>query len=183
MSGSDPQSGAPRSGAPASGLSIRPATPQDCELILGFVRELAEYEREPEAVVATAADLHRVLFGDDARVECVIAEVDGEPAGIALFFYNYSTWTGKYGIYLEDLYVTPDHRGRGAGLALLRQLARIAVERGCARFEWSVLDWNQPAIEFYEACGARPMREWIGYRLDSQALQEFAGKRSPQAAN
>ncbi len=164
------------SGAPAAELAIRPATPEDCELILGFVRELAEYEREPEAVVATAADLHRVLFGEDARVECVIAELAGTPAGMALYFYNYSTWTGKYGLYLEDLYVSPAHRGRGAGLALLRHLAATAVARGCGRFEWSVLDWNQPAIDFYEACGARPLREWIGYRLDGDALRKFAGK-------
>jgi GNAT superfamily N-acetyltransferase len=166
----------PPTGAQSAGPAIRPATPRDCGLILGFVRELAEYEREPDAVVATEQDLQRVLFGDDARVECLVAEVAGEPAGIALYFYNFSTWTGRYGIYLEDLYVTPGHRGRGAGLALLRHLAGIAVDRGCARFEWSVLDWNQPAIDFYESCGARPMREWVGYRLDGDALRDFAGK-------
>ncbi len=155
-------------------LTIRPAAPADCELILHFVRELAIYEKALHEVVATPADFHRVLFHEGARCEAVICELRGVPAGFALYFFNFSTWLGKYGLFLEDLYVSPEHRGLGAGKALLKHLARVAVERDCGRFEWNVLDWNTPAIEFYESVGARPQSEWVGYRLDGDALKDFA---------
>jgi GNAT superfamily N-acetyltransferase len=153
---------------------IRAATPADVPTILRFVRELAAYEREPDAVAATEALLHQALFGERPAAEAVIAEPDGEPAGFALFFHNFSTWTGRRGLYLEDLYVTPEARGRGVGGALLRHLAGIAVERGCARFEWSVLDWNAPAIAVYRAIGAVGMEEWTVQRLEGAALRRLA---------
>ncbi|HVJ03666.1 MAG TPA: GNAT family N-acetyltransferase [Sphingomonas sp.] len=155
--------------------SIRPATPADVPLILQLVRELAEYEREPDAVVATEAMLHEALF-ERRFAESVIAEIEGRPVGFALFFHNFSTWTGRPGIYLEDLYVTPDARGGGAGKALLRHVAGLALDRGCGRFEWAVLDWNQPAIDFYRAMGARPMDEWIIQRVTGDALVRLAGR-------
>ena len=156
-------------------IAIRPATPDDVALILGLVRELAVYEREPDAVVATEAMLHKALF--ETRVaESLIAELDGKPVGFALFFHNFSTWTGKPGIYLEDLYVTPDARGAGAGKALLRHLAGIALDRDCGRFEWSVLDWNTPAIDFYRAMGAEAMEEWTVQRVSGDALRKLAGR-------
>lgn len=154
-------------------IAIRTATPDDVALILGLVRELAVYEREPDAVVATEAMLHKALF--ETRVaESLIAELDGVAVGFALFFHNFSTWTGKPGIYLEDLYVTPDARGAGAGKALLRHLAGIALDRDCGRFEWSVLDWNTPAIEFYRAMGAQAMDEWTVQRVSGDALVALA---------
>jgi GNAT superfamily N-acetyltransferase len=156
-------------------IAIRTATPDDVALILGLVRELAVYEREPDAVVATEAMLHKALF--ETRVaESLIAELDGKPVGFALFFHNFSTWTGKPGIYLEDLYVTPDARGSGAGKALLRHLAGIALDRDCTRFEWSVLDWNTPAIDFYRAMGAQAMDEWTVQRVSGDALVALAGR-------
>lgn len=155
--------------------SIRPATPADVPLILQLVRELAEYEREPDAVVATEAMLHEALF-ERRFAESVIAEIDGKPVGFALFFHNFSTWTGRPGIYLEDLYVTPDARGGGAGKALLRHVAGLALDRGCGRFEWAVLDWNQPAIDFYRVMGAKPMDEWIIQRVTGDALVRLAGR-------
>ncbi len=157
-----------------SELNIRPATTGDVPLILNFIRELAEYERAPEEAVATEQQLETALFTEPARVWSVICEVDGEAAGFALYFLNYSTWTGKHGLYLEDLYVSPRFRGCGAGKALLQHLAKIAVENDYARFEWNVLDWNTPAIEFYESFGARPQSEWTGYRLTGAALHAFA---------
>jgi GNAT superfamily N-acetyltransferase len=156
-------------------IQIRPATPQDVSLILRLVRELAEYEREPDAVVATEAMLHEALF-DRGVAESVIAELDGNPVGFALFFHNFSTWTGKPGIYLEDLYVTPDARGAGAGKALLQHLAGLALDRGCGRFEWAVLDWNTPAIDFYRAMGAQAMGEWTVQRVTGDALVQLAGR-------
>jgi GNAT superfamily N-acetyltransferase len=155
---------------------IRPATLADVPLILGFVRELAEFEREPEAVVATEDMLERALFGERPAAEAVIAEVDGTPMGFALFFQNFSTWTGRPGIYLEDLYVTPAARGSGTGTALLRHLAGIALDRGCGRFEWAVLDWNEPAINFYRAMGAVGMDEWRVQRVAGDALMKLAGR-------
>ncbi len=155
-------------------ISIRPATSADTGLILHFVRELATYERALDEVQATEADFARALFGSDARAYCMIAELDGVPAGFALYFFNYSTWTGKYGLFLEDLFVSPDYRGSGIGKRLLKHLAGIAVDADCARFEWNVLDWNTPAIEFYESFGARPQSEWVGYRLSGRALEDFA---------
>jgi len=156
-------------------ITIRTAAPQDVALILDLIRELALYEREPDAVVATEAMLHDALF--ERRVaESLIAELDGKPVGFALFFHNFSTWTGKPGIYLEDLYVTPDARGSGAGKALLRHLAGIALDRDCGRFEWAVLDWNTPAIDFYRAMGAQAMDEWTVQRVSGDALVALAGR-------
>ena len=155
---------------------IRPATVSDVPLILRLVRELAEFEREPDAVEATEEMLERALFGERPAAEAVIAELDGAPVGFALFFQNFSTWTGRPGIYLEDLYVTPAARGSGTGTALLRHLAGIALTRGCGRFEWAVLDWNEPAINFYRAVGAVGMDEWRVQRVAGDALVKLAGR-------
>ncbi|MFN3435262.1 MAG: GNAT family N-acetyltransferase [Sphingomonas sp.] len=153
---------------------IRPATPADVATILGFVRDLATFEREPDAVEATEDSLHEALFGPWAAAEAVIAE-DGDGAlGFALFFHNFSTWTGRRGLYLEDLYVTPAARGKGVGTALLRHLARLAVERGCGRFEWAVLDWNADAIAFYRQMGAVGLEEWTVQRVAGAALDRLA---------
>ncbi len=157
---------------------IRPAQPADVATILRFVRELAVFEREPDAVLATGPMLHDALFGERPAAEAVIAE-DGETLGFALFFHNFSTWQGKRGLYLEDLYVTPSARGRGLGKALLRHLAGLAVERDCARFEWSVLDWNADAIAFYRAMGAVGQDEWTVQRVDGNALRRLAGRAEP----
>ncbi|HWU73841.1 MAG TPA: GNAT family N-acetyltransferase [Sphingomonas sp.] len=156
-------------------ITIRPATPQDVALILRFVRELAEFEREPDAVKATEQSLSYALFGERSA-EAVIAEQDGEPMGFALFFHNFSTWTGRKGLYLEDLYVTPEARGSGVGTALLRHLAGIALDRDCGRFEWAVLDWNTPAIDFYTAMGAESLDEWRIRRVSGDALVKLAGR-------
>lgn len=153
---------------------IRPAAPADVAVILRFIRELAAYEREPDAVVASEALLAGALFGPEPAAEAVVAEADGEPAGFALFFHNFSTWTGRRGLYLEDLYVTPAARGRGLGKALLRHLAGVAVERGCARFEWSVLDWNTPAVALYRSMGAVGMEDWTVQRVEGDALRRMA---------
>jgi GNAT superfamily N-acetyltransferase len=155
-------------------VRIRSATPADVPLILRLVRELAEFEREPQAVVATEDLLSDALFADKPAAEAVIAEHDSEPVGFALFFQNFSTWTGRPGMYLEDLYVTPDARGLGVGTALLRHLARIAVDRGYGRFEWAVLDWNEPAISFYRSVGAVGMDEWRIQRVSGEALLQLA---------
>jgi GNAT superfamily N-acetyltransferase len=155
---------------------IRPAAPADVALILRLVRELAEFEREPDAVEATEDMLERALFGERPAAEAVIAELDGAPVGFALFFQGFSNWTGRPGIYLEDLYVTPAARGSGTGTALLRHLAGIALDRGCGRFEWAVLDWNEPAINFYRAMGAVGMDEWRVQRVAGDALVKLAGR-------
>ncbi|MDP5277627.1 GNAT family N-acetyltransferase [Sphingomonas sp. DG1-23] len=155
---------------------IRPATPADVALILRLVRELAEFEREPDAVEATEEMLAAALFGARPAAEAVIAEMEGAPVGFALFFQNFSTWTGRPGLYLEDLYVTPAARGSGTGTALLRHLAGLALDRGCGRFEWAVLDWNEPAIQFYRAMGAVGMDEWRVQRVAGDALAELAGR-------
>jgi len=157
-------------------LVLRFATPGDVATILRFVRELAEFEREADKVVATEALLHEAMFGERPVAEAVMAERDGEPLGMALFFHNFSTWTGWRGLYLEDLYVTPEARGQGVGAALLRHLAAIAVDRGCTRFEWAVLDWNEKAINFYKAMGAEPMDEWTVNRVSGDALAKLAGR-------
>ena len=156
--------------------AIRAATPADVATVLRFVRELAAFEREPEAVEATEAMLAEALFGEAPAAEAVVAEQSGEPVGFALFFPNFSTWTGRRGLYLEDLYVTPAARGCGVGRALLRHLAALAIERGCARFEWSVLDWNADAIAFYRALGAVGMEEWTVQRVSGEALARLAGQ-------
>lgn len=155
-------------------LHLRPATPNDVPLILELIRELAAYEREPDAVVATESLLHQHLFGPNPLIECVIGEVDNKPQGFALFFHNFSTWRGRPGLYLEDLFVRPAARGAGLGRALLVHLARLAVERNCSRMEWSVLDWNEPAIGFYRKLGAHPMNEWTTWRLTGADLERLA---------
>jgi GNAT superfamily N-acetyltransferase len=155
-------------------IQIRPAIPADIPLILRFIRELALYEREPDAAVATEADLLRDGFGPTPRFRSVIAEWAGEPAGFALFFTSYSTWRGHHGIRLEDLYVTSAMRGKGIGKALLAHLAQIAVAEGCPRLEWDVLNWNTPAIGFYESLGAKPLSEWTIMRLSNEALDSLA---------
>jgi GNAT superfamily N-acetyltransferase len=157
-------------------LNIRRATSDDIPTILDFIRALAEYEREPQAAVATAADLLRDGFGTSPKYWCVIAEWDGAPAGFAFYFYNYSTWQGRPGLYLEDLFVHPEFRGKGIGKALLLHLARIAVDENCGRFQWQVLDWNKPAIDFYESLGAKVMKEWLTMRVEGEALQKLAAQ-------
>jgi GNAT superfamily N-acetyltransferase len=154
---------------------IRSATPADVATILRFIRDLAAFEREPDAVDATEETLHAALFGAHPAAEAVIAE-DGETLGFALFFHNFSTWTGRRGLYLEDLYVTPAARGRGIGTALLRHLAGLALDRGCARFEWAVLDWNAPAIALYRAMGAVALDDWTVQRVTGDALSRLAGR-------
>ncbi len=151
-------------------ISIRPVTIDDVPTMMRFVIELARYEKAEHEVKATASDIEAALFGEQARVEALLCENDGEPIGHAIFFTNFSTWLGKHGIFLEELYITPEQRGNGAGKALLQAVAAIAVERGCGRFEWNVLDWNAPAIGFYESLGAEPLSEWVGYRLTGPAL-------------
>ena len=159
-------------------LCIRPATPADVRLMLEFIRGLAEYERAPEQAVATEADLLRDGFGPQPRFHCIIAEYDGKPAGFAFYFYNYSTWRGRPGLYLEDLFVWPHLRGKGIGKALLVRLAQIAERDNCGRFEWAVLDWNQPAIDFYESLGARKIREWIIMRVEGDDIAKLANQPS-----
>jgi GNAT superfamily N-acetyltransferase len=151
-------------------LTIRPATRNDIPNILVFIRELADYEREPASAIATHADLLRDGFTEPVRFRCLIAEWQNAPAGFALFFYNYSTWRGHTGIYLEDLFVRPAFRCKGIGKALLASVAAIAVAEGCPRLEWAVLDWNTPAINFYHSLGATPMSEWTTMRLSGEAL-------------
>ncbi len=164
------------------GVTLRWAAEGDIPHILALVRELADYEKAPQEAKATPEQVRRALFGDPKTqgrgagvAECIMGEIDGKVEGMALFFMNYSTWTGQPGIYLEDLFVRPAFRGRGLGGALLRQLARIAVKRECTRLEWSVLDWNTPAIEFYKYLGAIPMDEWTVYRLKGDALAKLGG--------
>ncbi|MBC7495588.1 MAG: GNAT family N-acetyltransferase [Sphingomonadaceae bacterium] len=154
-------------------MTIRPATPADIPAILQLIVDLAVYEREPDAVKATVAGLTATLFGPTPSAEAIVAELAGAVVGVALFFTNFSTWSGRNGIYLEDLYVRPEARGTGLGKALLQRLAALAVARGCARVEWSVLDWNAPAIDFYRSLGAVPKDEWTVYRLDGDALARF----------
>lgn len=155
-------------------VEVRAARPGDVPAILQFAKDLAAYEREPDAVVATEADIAAALFGERPVAEALIAEIDGEAQGFAIFYTSFSTWTGKPGFWLDDLYVNPAARGWGAGTALLKAIAALAVERGYARFEWWVLDWNAPSIGFYKAMGARAMDEWTVYRLDGDALTAAA---------
>ena len=149
---------------------IRFATPADIPTISALIHALAVYERLAHEVTHTDEDLSRTLFGERAYAEVILVEEEGEAVGFALFFHNYSTFLGKPGIYLEDLFVKPEHRGKGYGKALMLRVAQIAVERGCGRFEWAVLDWNEPSIEFYRSLGARPMDDWTTFRLDGDAL-------------
>lgn len=155
-------------------FTIRPATPDDAATILGFITELAVYEKAGHEVKATEETIRASIFGQGSVTEAVILEANGKPAGFAVWFYSYSTWQAKNGLYLEDLYVSPDYRGSGAGKLLLKHLAKVAVDKGCGRFEWSVLDWNEPAIRVYDAIGAEPQNEWIRYRLSGETLKAFA---------
>lgn len=158
-------------------MPIRAAVASDLDTIIELIRGLAEYEREPNAVVLIRDEFEQHIFGPRPFAEVLIAETEaGETAGFALFFHNFSTWEGKPGIYLEDLFVRPELRGSGFGKALLTELARLAVDRGCARLEWSVLDWNEPSIEFYRALGAVPMDEWTTFRMSGDALRGLAGR-------
>ena len=153
---------------------IRPATVDDVPVVLSLVHELATYEREPDAVLATEESLRAALFGEAPKVFCLVAEADsGEVAGFAIWFFNFSTWLGVHGVYLEDLFVRPEARGAGHGRALLVELARIAVANGCGRLDWAVLDWNEPAQGFYRSLGASPQDEWTGWRLTGEALQRL----------
>jgi GNAT superfamily N-acetyltransferase len=156
-------------------VSIRPAVPTDGALIYRFVRDLAEYEKLLDTVEATENDVTAALFGDHPKAFCDIAELDGEPVGFALWFYNYSTFVGRHGIYLEDLFVRPQARGSGAGKALLANLARRCVDEKLGRLEWAVLDWNAPSIAFYDSLGAAAMDEWIVRRMTGEALVRLAG--------
>lgn len=157
-------------------LTIRPATPADVPTMLGFVRDLAAFEKAPDAVQATEPMLHDALFGPQPAAEALVADLDGRAVGFAIFYLTFSTWTGKRGIWLDDLYITPEARGQGAGAALLKALAGIAIDRGYARFEWWVLDWNTPAIDFYRAKGAIAQDEWTVQRVDGAALRTLAGR-------
>ncbi len=161
-----------------SRLHIRPARRDDVALILALIGELAEYEKLSDQVVATTEQLTAHLFGARPYAEVLIGEVDDLPAGFALFFHNYSTWLSKPGIYLEDLYVRPSSRGTGLGKAMLGRLASLALERGCGRLEWGVLDWNEPAIGFYQRLNAQPQDGWTGYRLTGSALEDLAAQSS-----
>ena len=164
-------------------LTIRPATPADVPLILAFIRELAEYEREPQAAVATSADLLRDGFGPEPKFRVDIAEWSGEPAGFAFYFWNYSTWQGKPGLNLEDLFVRPRFRGKGIGKALLVHLARVAIKNNCGRLVWQVLDWNTSAVEFYESLGAETLKEWLTMRVTGDALVRLATEETSSAAD
>ncbi|MCL6417515.1 GNAT family N-acetyltransferase [Aestuariirhabdus sp. Z084] len=155
-------------------ITIRPAIEADVTIIERFVRELARYEKAEHEVKTDAEGIRSSLFGEGSPASALLCERDGIAVGYAVYFYNYSTWLGRKGLYLEDLYITPEERGSGAGKSMLRYLAKQAVEEGCGRFEWSVLDWNEPAIGFYKSLGAEPQDEWIIYRLSGDALQRFA---------
>ncbi len=157
-----------------SDFTIQNATPDDIPIILGLIRDLAEYERAPNEAVATEEDLREVLFGERPAAEVLIARENNTTVGFAVFFHNFSTWLGRPGLYLEDLFVRPEDRGKGYGRALLVRLAQIAKERGCARMEWAVLDWNEPAIKFYRTLGAAPNKEWTIFRLTRDQIAELA---------
>ena len=156
-------------------ISFRPALPEDCPLILSFIKALAEYEKMSDQVVATQELLREWIF-EKGRAEVIFPLADGEEVGFALFFHNFSTFLGRAGIYLEDLFIKPEHRGKGYGKATLQQLGRIALERGCGRLEWACLDWNRPSIDFYLSLDARPMDQWTVYRLAGDSLKNLENK-------
>lgn len=158
-----------------SNISFRPALPEDCPLILSFIKALAEYEKMSDQVVATEELLKEWIF-EKGKAEVIFPVVDGEEVGFALFFHNFSTFLGRAGIYLEDLFIKPEHRGKGYGKATLQQLGRIALERGCGRLEWACLDWNRPSIDFYLSLDAMPMDEWTVYRLAGDSLRGLENK-------
>jgi GNAT superfamily N-acetyltransferase len=162
--------------------AIRKATEADVPEILAFIRALAAYERAPDAVKATEADLREHGFGPNPYFQCLIAEEDGRPAGFAFYFFDYSTWMGRTGIYLEDIFVYPEFRGRGIGKMLLQRVAAVAMEKGCARLKWEVLDWNTPAIDFYRSMGAEFMSEWRTMRVTGEDLLRLAGVAQAEAA-
>lgn len=178
---SDPDASVPAMSAAT--WSLRRATTGDAADVERLVRELATYEREPEAVVASAADFAVALGGDHPLVHAELAEVDGHVVGLALWFVSFSTWRGRHGIWLEDLYVSPGHRGLGLGRALLARLAAVAVARGYERLEWNVLDWNEPARGFYRRLGAEPLEEWTVHRLSGSALDALASSSSPRQSD
>ncbi len=157
-----------------SEVEIRKADIDDSSIILNFVKELASYEKAEYEVIATVEDIEKNLFDKNTTTKAVICLSDGKPIGFAVYFLNFSTWLGKNGLYLEDLYISPEFRGSGAGKKVLKYLAVNAIENNCGRFEWSVLDWNEPAIKFYESIGAKAQSEWVGYRLQGQSLIDFA---------
>ncbi|WP_298768721.1 GNAT family N-acetyltransferase [uncultured Shewanella sp.] len=157
-------------------LFIRQAQTSDAALILHFVRELAIYEKAEHEVLATEETLKKSMFSSNSHVNALICEQDGQALGMAIYFYNYSTWLAKPGLYLEDLYVSPEHRGKGAGKLLLKKMAQIALQNNCGRFEWSCLDWNKPSRDFYHSIGAKSQDEWVGYRMSGQTLIDFAEK-------
>lgn len=154
-------------------MNIRQATAEDAEIILAFIIELAIYEKAEHEVLTTVEEIRESMFGSGSKTSALIAEVDTKPVAYAVYFYNYSTWLGKNGIYLEDIYVSPDYRHQGIGKALLQKVANIALSNNCGRVEWSVLDWNTPAIEFYKSLGAKPQDEWTVYRLSGDELNNF----------
>lgn len=156
------------------GITIRDAKASDTQTILDFIIELAIYEKEPDAVKTNLEETKEAIFGNNSTVRALICEEDGIAIGHAIYFYNYSTWLGKYGIYLEDLYVTESKRGLGAGKSMLKHLANRALDENCGRFEWSCLDWNKPSRDFYESIGAASLDEWVGYRLEGASLINFA---------
>jgi GNAT superfamily N-acetyltransferase len=158
----------------AASVTVRPAEPADVDLIYRLIVDLATYERAPEQVVGTPEMLARELFGERPSAEALVGEVDGEPVAFALFHGTFSTWECRPGIWLEDLYVPPEHRRYGVGGALLRELAQITIERGCARLEWTALDWNTPALDFYAKIGAQQMSDWVNHRLEGAALERVA---------
>ncbi|MEO5722049.1 MAG: GNAT family N-acetyltransferase [Chthoniobacterales bacterium] len=160
-----------------STLLIQPATAADVSLILELIRELADYERAPQDVIATEEGLRAVLFGEKPSAEVLLALEDGTAVGFAVYFFNFSTWLGRPGLYLEDLFVRPSVRGKGYGRALLERLAQIAQERGCGRMEWAVLEWNEPAIQFYKKLGAQPMEEWTTFRLTREGIAALAAAK------
>jgi GNAT superfamily N-acetyltransferase len=162
-------------------LRIRKADAADVPTILSLIRELAAYEREPEAVVATEESLTRDGFGKAPRFHVLLASWDGETVGFAFYFFAYSTWRGSPVLYLEDVFVRPEHRRKGIGVALMRRLAALALEGGCERFAWQVLDWNTPALDFYKTLGARALPEWVTMRLEGDALRAFAASGSPES--
>jgi GNAT superfamily N-acetyltransferase len=155
-------------------ILIRPATAADAAQILAFISELAIYEKAEHEVIATVADIEQSLFAADSPARGLICSLNGQPIGYAVYFFSYSTWLGRKGLYLEDLYISAQQRGVGAGKQLLRHIAKIACDSGCGRLEWSVLDWNEPAIKFYQSLGAAPQDEWVRYRMDGATLQTFA---------
>ncbi len=157
-------------------IKIRKATIEDSALILRFIRELAIYEKAEQEVIATVSNIETSLFGAGSSTHALICNISNEAVGYAVYFFNYSTWLGKHGLYLEDLYISPKYRGKGAGMSILKYLAKIALSNNCGRFEWSVLNWNEPAILLYQSMGAKPQNEWVGYRLEGKSLETFANQ-------